>query len=160
MTILAEIGNYEELGTPEKLAAWSGLIPSVHQSADHLKTGPITKRGSPHLRRIMVEVAQAAAKTKKSRLRSFFLRLKMKKGYNKALVAVARKILCILWTILKKQELCCKENIPQKKVPFSLKFSPNPRSIQDAIKILRRAGYIIQKLDSTGGGSPSQSFSW
>jgi transposase len=70
-----------------------GSRPSVYQSADHLKTGPITKRGSPHLRRIMVEVAQAAVKTKNSRSRSFFLRLKMKKGYNKSIVAVARKIL-------------------------------------------------------------------
>jgi len=140
MIILAEIGNYEEFGTPEKLAAWSGLIPSVHQSADHLKTGPITKRGSPHLRRIMVEVAQAAVKTKNSHLRSFFLRLKTKKGYNKAIVAVARKILCILWTILKKQELYCEENIPQKKASFSLKSTPNPRSIQEALEILKKAG--------------------
>ena len=130
---------------------WSGLIPSVHQSADHLKTGPITKRGSPHLRRIMVEVAQAAVKTKNSHLRSFFLRLKTKKGYNKAIVAVARKILCILWTILKKQELYCEENIPQKKASFSLKSTPNPRSIQEALEILKKAGYMIQKLDSTGG---------
>jgi len=38
MTILAEIGNFEEFITPEKLAAWSGLTPSVCQSADHLKT--------------------------------------------------------------------------------------------------------------------------
>jgi transposase len=151
MTILAEIGNYEEFGTPEKLAAWSGLIPSVYQSADHLKTGPITKRGSPHLRRIMVEVAQAAVKTKNSRLRSFFLRLKLKKGYNKAIVAVARKILCILWAILRKRELYREENIPKKKVSIILKSSPSPRSIQEAIDILVRAGYMIQKLDSPGG---------
>jgi transposase len=151
MTILAEIGSYEEFVTPEKLAAWSGLIPSIYQSADHLKTGPITKRGSPHLRRIMVEVAQAAVKTKNCRLRSFFLRLKMKKGYNKAIVAVARKILCILWTILKKRELYCEENLPRKKVSISLKSPPTSRTIQEAIEILGRAGYMIQKLDSNGG---------
>jgi len=151
MTILAEIGNYEEFGTPEKLAAWSGLIPSIYQSADHLKTGPITKRGSPHLRRIMVEVAQAAVKTKNSRLRSFFLQLKLKKGYNKAIVAVARKILCILWAILRKRELYREENVPKKKVSIILKSSPSSRSIQEAIDILGRAGYMIQKLDSSGG---------
>jgi transposase len=151
MTILAEIGNFEEFITPEKLAAWSGLTPSVYQSADHLKTGPITKRGSPHLRRIMVEVAQAAVKTKNSRIRSFFLRLKMKKGYNKAIVAVARKILCILWTILKKREVYCEENVPKKKVVITLKSSRNSLSIQEAIEILARAGYMIQKLNSSGG---------
>ena len=151
ITILAEIGSYEEFITPEKLAAGSGLIHSVYQSADHLKTGPITKRGSPHLRRIMVEVAQAAVKTKNSRLRSFFLKLKMKNGYIKAIVAVARKILCILWTILKKQELYCEENLPRKKVSMSLKATPHPRAIQDAIEIPGRAGYVIKKLDSSGG---------
>lgn len=151
MTILAEIGNYEDFIAPEKLAAWSGLTPSISQSADHLKTGPITKRGSPHLRRIMVEVAQAAVKTKNSRLRSFFLRLKIKKGYNKAIVAVARKILCILWTILKKREFYCEENVPKKKVSISETSSPTIRTIKEAIEILGKAGYLIQKLDSTGG---------
>lgn len=151
MTILAEIGSYEEFVTPEKLAAWSGLIPSIYQSAEHLKTGPITKRGSPHIRRIMVEVAQAAVKTKNSRLRSFFLKLKMKKGCNKAIVAVARKNLCILWTILKKRELYSEENIPSKKGSISLKSSSHPRSILEAIEILGRAGYMIRKLDSSGG---------
>jgi hypothetical protein len=99
----------------------------------------------------MVEVAQAAVKTKNSRIRSFFLRLKVKKGYNKAIVAVARKILGILWTILKKRELYCEENIPRKKVSITLQSPPKPRSIQEAIEILGRAGYNIQKLDSPGG---------
>lgn len=150
MTILAEIGDYQEFDRSEKLAAWSGLIPSIYQSAGHLKTGPITKRGSPHLRRVMVEVAQAAVKTKNSKLRAFFLRLKLKKGYNKAIVAVARKILCILWTILTRKELYWEDNLRQKKVTVRIKLSNEKREVQQAIEILSRAGYMIRKLDSAG----------
>jgi transposase len=43
----------------------------------------------------VVQVAQAA-KNKESKLRKFFLGVKAKKGYNAAVVALARKILCIL----------------------------------------------------------------
>ena len=37
MWVLAEIGNYRDFSTPDKLAAWCGLVPSVHQSADKLQ---------------------------------------------------------------------------------------------------------------------------
>ena len=99
----------------------------------------------------MVEVAQAAVKTKNSRLRASFLRLKVKKGFNKAIVAIARKILVILWTILMRQELYCEREIPQKKFAPLKNSSPIPRSLQEAIEILGKAGYVIKKLDSSGG---------
>jgi len=51
----------------------------------------------------------------------------------------------------RKRELYREENVPRKKVSIILKSSPNPRSIQEAIDILGRAGYMIQKLDSLGG---------
>ena len=63
-TILAEIGDYRDFSSPNKLAAWCGLVPSVYQSADKVLTGSITKQGSKHIRWILVQVAQAAAKKK------------------------------------------------------------------------------------------------
>lgn len=56
-TILAEIGNYEDFKTSEQLAAYCGLTPSVYQSADKLVTGRITKHGSKHIRRMLIQVA-------------------------------------------------------------------------------------------------------
>jgi transposase len=80
ITILAEIGNYRDFKVAEKLASWCGLVPSVYQSADKLVTGCITKRGSRHIRRILVEVAQVIARTNRSKLKKFFLRIQAKKG--------------------------------------------------------------------------------
>ncbi len=52
----------------------------------------VTKQGSGHIRRVFVEVAHVVARTKgRSKLKSFFLRIKVKKGTNIAAVALARK---------------------------------------------------------------------
>ena len=69
VTILAEVGDFNDFDKAEQLAAWSGLVPTVYQSADKLVTGSITKHGSRHIRWILVEVAQAIAQTKKSKLK-------------------------------------------------------------------------------------------
>ena len=89
VTILAEIGNYRDFPSAEKLAAWCGIVPSVYQSADTLRTGTITKQGSRTLRWVLVEVAHAAARTKHSALYRYVVRLKRWIGYLKALVALA-----------------------------------------------------------------------
>mgnify|MGYP002387997457 FL=1 len=62
--ILAEIGNFKDFRTGDKLAAYCGLVPSVYQSAGKLITGHITKHGSPHVRRMLIEVAHAISRTK------------------------------------------------------------------------------------------------
>jgi transposase len=95
VTILAEIGDFKDFAKAEQLAAWAGLVPAVYQSNDKLVTGSITKHGSKHIRWILVEVAQAIARTNKSELKRFFRRVQAKKGYNVAAVALARKVLCI-----------------------------------------------------------------
>ncbi len=64
ITVLAEIGNYKDFKTEEQLASWCGLVPSVSQSADVLVTGNITKQGSKHIRRMLVQVAQSITRLK------------------------------------------------------------------------------------------------
>ena len=64
-TILAEMGDYRDFASADKMAMYFGIVPSVYQSAGKLRTGKITKRGSKHMRRILVEVAKAISKTKK-----------------------------------------------------------------------------------------------
>jgi len=97
-TILAEMGNIRNFPSADKMAMYFGIVPSVYQSAGKLRTGRITKRGSKHMRRILVEVAKAISKTKKdSKLKRFFMRVSAKSGRNVAAVALARKVLCILY---------------------------------------------------------------
>ena len=144
--ILSEIGDYRDFENGEKLAAWCGLTPSVSQSANKLVTGRITKQGSKHVRRMLVQVAHAISRTKNSVLKRFFLRIQAKKGAKKAAVALARKVLCILHHLLMNREMY-QENgkTKSKPVKFDRTSSPIQMTEQDMIEVLSNAGYIIKK---------------
>ncbi len=148
-TILAEIGNYRNFSSPEKLASYFGLVPFVNQSADKLHTGCITKHGSKHLRWIMVQVAHAASKKIGSKLRKFYLRVRARKGANVAIVALPRKILCILYHLLMNQEMYEEPGAARKTRPNRLDQSTTQREFtaQEMIDILKRSGYEIRKID-------------
>jgi transposase len=98
--ILAEIGDAKRFSNGKQIAAWTGLAPSLHQSAGVVVLGSITKQGSRWLRWSMVEVAHAAVRVRGSRFRALFLRVMAKKGKKTAYVAVARKMLTVIWHLL------------------------------------------------------------
>lgn len=146
-TILAEIGNYKDFETDEQLASWCGLTPKVSQSADKLVTGSITKQGSKHMRRMLVQVAHAISKSKNSKLKRFFLRILAKKGKKKAIVALARKVLCILHHLLVNREKYQDSEMSKtKKVKLNWTSSSVQMTEQDMINVLVDAGYTVQKM--------------
>ena len=152
-TILAEIGNYRDFSTPDKLASWCGIVPNVYQSADKLITGSITKQGSKHIRWMLVQVAQAALKKRGSKLRRFFLRIKARKGHNVAVVALARKILCILYHLLMNQEMYQEDGVTksrQSQIDWS-SARTDKMSLQTMIEIIAKAGYEVKKFEGYGG---------
>ena len=118
--ILSEIGNYHDFKTPEQLAKWCGLNPGENESAGKKKKCGITKRGSKHIRVVLVQAAQTISNMKKTRLSRFFQRLIKKKERNVAIVAVARKLICLIYHLLINQELyqegeCRKRGSSQEK---------------------------------------------
>ena len=146
-SILAEIGNYRDFENGRKLAAWCGLVPSIYESAGKRITGSITKQGSKHVRRMLVQVAHSISRTKNSKLKSFFLRIKAKKGTKVAVVALARKVLCILHHLLVNREMYEESgNIKYKPLKFDRASSPIQITEQDMIETLVKAGYIIKKM--------------
>jgi transposase len=151
-TILAEIGNYMDFKKPEQLAMWAGIVPSVYQSADKLITGGITKQGSKHLRWILVQVAHAITHKKGGKLKKFFLKIRAKKGYLVAIVALARKVLCILHHLLVNQELYEEEGGAVQKDTLILKNDQKVPPIEDMIRYIVQAGYEVKKIKSEVGG--------
>ncbi|MDD1752846.1 MAG: IS110 family transposase [Methanotrichaceae archaeon] len=153
--ILAEIGDFKDFDKPEQLASWAGLVPAVYQSADKLVTGRITKHGSRHIRRILVEVAQVIARTNRSKLKRFFLRVQAKKGHNVAAVALARKVLCILHHLLTNREMYQDENIKTKKTK-SVEIESSPvqaeMRLEEMIRSLVKAGYEVRNRKPSPGG--------
>lgn len=144
-TLIAEIGNIHDFKDADKLTKWAGLTPSVYQSANVTRTGSITKQGSRHIRWILVELAHVAIRSK-GQIKSFFGRLMPKKGYKKAIIAVARKMLRIVWHLLVNDELFVDE-VPQSK---QVKLPKLPKTIQTMgfdkfIELLSRASEVILK---------------
>jgi len=148
-TILAEIGDYRNFSSSEKLASYFGIVPFVNQSAGNLHTGCITKHGSKHLRWIMVQVARASSKKIGSKLRKFYLRVRARRGDNVATVALARKILCILHHLLMNQEMYEEPGVAKRTRSVSADQSSSKRRLtaQEMIDILRRSGYEVRKID-------------
>jgi transposase len=105
MLIIAEIDDFSRFETPQKLAAYAGLVPSTYQSSQTQYSGHITKQGNKMLRWILTQCAHASIKSRKShKLKSFYLRIERKKGAQKAIVATARKMLVVIWHLLNKNE--------------------------------------------------------
>lgn len=153
VTILAEIGNFKDFSKAEQLAAWAGLVPAVYQSANKLVTGSITKHGSRHIRWILVEVAQAIARSNRSKLKRFFRRVQAKKGYNVAAVALARKVLCILFHLLMNREVYQEDDVIKTK-SVGIDTAPLSKKIgfEEMIRVLAQAGYEIRKTNLDAGG--------
>lgn len=149
VTILAELGDYRDFDSPDSLASWAGMVPSVYQSADKLRTGRITKHGSKHLRGILTEAAQAAARTRNTRFSAYFRKLKNRIGYQKAIIALARKILCILWHLLMNREFYIDALNARPKSQNLVHKPANPLSLERSIEILVKAGYCFQKSDGS-----------
>jgi transposase len=103
LLIRSEIGNISRFSSYKKLISWAGLAPSLHQSGSVEYHGRITKQGSRMLRWVMVEAARVAV-NHDDRLNSFYERVKQRRGGQKATVAVACKMLKIIWTMLTKNE--------------------------------------------------------
>ena len=99
MLLINEIGPIARFPSPKKLVSYAGLAPSTHQSGNHTTHGPITKEGNSHIRWILVEAAQHAARHD-SRLSQFYQRVMKRRGHNRAIVAVARKMLVTIYHVL------------------------------------------------------------
>lgn len=100
--IRAEVGDFARFPSGEKLASYAGLVPSQRSSGSSVRMGHITKHGSRVLRTAMVECAYRVRA--KHPLYAFYERLAPKIGKKRARVALARKILVILWHLVKNNK--------------------------------------------------------
>lgn len=102
LTIMAEIGEIERFRSAKQLQSYAGLIPSTYNSGDKQIHGKITKQGSKWLRHIMIEAAHHQQRCKKiPGFGSYYNAMKKRKGTKTAAVATARKLLAVVWRLLK-----------------------------------------------------------
>lgn len=102
-TGLAALGDVTRFASPDRAAAYLGLVPSTRQSGEHCYHGPITRQGSGHARWMLVQAAQHLGKNP-GPLGVFFRKLAKRKNRNVAVVATARKLVVIAWHMLRNNE--------------------------------------------------------
>ncbi len=103
----AMIGNASEFDNGRQLAAWLGLVPGQYSSGGKTRLGRITKAGDPYVRSLLVLGARAvlnAAANKTDSLSRWALDLRERRGYWKAVVAIAAKNARMAWAVLTKGE--------------------------------------------------------
>lgn len=98
--VLAELGDASRFGSLKHATAYGGLVPGTRESAGKGKELGITKRGSRLLRWAMVEGAWIAV-LNSPRWRGIYEALKKRRGAKRAIVAVARRLLAVLVSMLK-----------------------------------------------------------
>ena len=105
--IVAMVGNAREFSSSRQFAAWLGLVPGQYSSGGKTRLGRITKAGDAYLRGLLVMGARAvlnAAGAKDDNLSRWAKNIALRRGYWKAVVAVAAKNARLAWAALTKGE--------------------------------------------------------
>jgi transposase len=156
MTILGAIGDVGRFPTAKKLVGYSGLGSKVHASGQTQRTGGITKQGRTELRQAMIGGAWVAVRTH-HHWEAEFERLEQRIGKNKAIVAIARKLLVVVWHVLSAQEPDRRAD-PEIVARCLLRWSTHHRLA--ASQGLSRVEFVRRELDRLGLGQDMEQFEY
>jgi transposase len=157
VTVWAAIGNIQRFADPQHLVGYAGLGTRVHDSGMSTRTGRITKAGRRDLRVVLIEAAQVAANSH-PHWKAELARLQPRLGRNKAIVAIARKLLVAVWYILaqhKTDRFAQPEAIAQKFLKFAYQLGKENRPAGQSA-----AQFVRQRLDALHLGSDLTSIAW
>ena len=106
ITIISEIGvDMNVFGSVKKFLSWIGLVPQNDESAGKKKSTRIGK-GNHWLKPLIVQCANAAKNSKNHpEIRDKYLALKKRRGYGKAIIAIAKRIMTAVYYMLLKDEM-------------------------------------------------------
>lgn len=105
--LIAMIGNGQEFKSGRQLSAWLGLVPGQYSSTGKTRLGRITKAGDAYLKSLQVMGARAllnAAKGTNDSISRWAVQLAERRGYWRAIVAIAAKNVRMAWAVLRRGE--------------------------------------------------------
>ncbi len=139
-TILAETGlDMSRFPTEKQNSSWSGLAPGNNESAGKRKSGRTTK-GNPTLKATLIQCAKSAVRNTKSYFYAQYQRLVVRRGRNRATVAVAHSMLIAIYHILK-------EHVPFRDLGAEYYNQFNrERKIKGYVKKLEKLGVDVSQV--------------
>lgn len=155
VTVYAAIGDIGRFPEAKKLIGYAGLGARVHDSGMTTRTGKITKAGRRDLRVAMVEAAHIVANSH-PHWKAELARLQPRIGYNRAIVAIARKLLVTVWYVLqgKVDKYAEPKAVAQKMLKFAY-------SVGKANRVGKTAAQFARiRMDALGLGGELTSISW
>jgi transposase len=156
VTVYAAIGDIGRFVEAKKLVGYAGLGARVHDSGMTTRTGKITKAGRRDLRVALVEAAHVAA-ANHPHWKAELARLQPRLGYNKAIVAIARKLLVTVWHVLARKvadRFAEPEKVSKKMLRFAYEIGKENRDGKTAAQFAR------ERLDVLDMGQELTSIPW
>jgi transposase len=154
LVLLAAIGDITRFPSAKHLVGYAGLGASVHASGQTYQTGHITKQGRKEMRAALVEAAWMAVEHHPY-WKEQFERLTTRIGKKKAIVAIARKLLVIIWHVLSKQE--ADRHADQERVARTIMEWARKKAMATRLG-LSRVAFVRRELDRIGIGTEMDSF--
>lgn len=106
MAFLAHVGDGSRFVRGRQVSHFVGMTPRIDNSGDTVRLGNITKRGCTAIRSIIVQSAWAAVHSRTpNKFQDKYLELAPRRGKGRAIVAVARRMLEMMWLVTVRQEL-------------------------------------------------------
>ena len=140
--LLVEIGaQMQSFGSAERLASWVGICPGNNESAGKRKSGKIRK-GNAWVRRLLCEFAQAASRSG-SALKDKFNALNIRKGHKKSIIALAHKMLRIIFSMLKNDQPYHDRSVDYEELSVK-------RNAPRWIKMLKKHGFLPSDSNTVG----------
>ena len=134
--ILIEMGDdLSRFGNAGRFASWAALCPGNHESAGKKKSGK-TRKGNTMLRYLLCEAANGAIRTA-SVFREKYRGLVVRRGHNKAIVAIAHKLIRTIWFMLTRRQ-------PYHDSGFDYAAANVKKNAPRWIKALKTHGFVVK----------------
>ena len=138
--IIAEVSNDVScFPTSKHLCSWAGLTPTNNESAGKKKSVRISKAGC-YIKPLLVQCGLAALKSKDNpEISNRYKNLKMRRGHKKAIIAIARMLMTVIYHVL-KDKVCYDKELYSRynQLPVSKEIT-----VEQAIALAKRQGYKL-----------------